>query len=435
MIYAQNKQQLFKSLEKGNLLFCLGIIFLPSALIVGGLFLLIALIISVSKTKRLIFNDKWNYPFFLSTGLLIVSCIKNTITPSLSNIAEWNVSSVWINLFHLIPLFLCFWGFQEFLKNKKQRNLFVCCLLMGNIPVIFSCIAQYWFSWYGPFETLDGMIIWFQKPLPASKAISGLFSNPNYAGFWLSSMFPFSLALFLKKNGSILKSIILFLNALLIFYLAILSNSRNALIAVFSSFPFLIGFKILCFILIILLLILIISIYFMPSTSLGIVSQFNLIPYKLIEKIFFNEFGQIQNFPRVDIYSKTIKFISQKPWLGWGGSTFAYIYLLSKEGTINAQHSHNLSLQLAFDYGLPLSIILTTTIFILFIKVSRKIIPIKKNNESYIDKSLLASSFIAISFHLLDIPYYDARVSILTWTLFASLKCILDEKIETSKKD
>ena len=64
----------------------------------------------------------------------------------------------------------------------------------------------------------------------------------------------------------------------------------------------------------------------------------------------------------------------------------------------------------------------------LFIKASKKIIPMKKESINYIDKSLLASAFIGISFHLVDIPYYDARVSILLWSLFSSLKCILDEK-------
>ena len=45
------------------------------------------------------------------------------------------------------------------------------------------------------------------------------------------------------------------------------------------------------------------------------------------------------------------------------------------------------------DFGLPLSIILTLTIFTLFIKASKKIIAMKKTSEFYIDKAFLASSF------------------------------------------
>ena len=189
-------KEIFKNFNLGNFLFFLGIIFLPSALPIGGLFLLIATILSISKTKFLIFKDKWNYPLFISSALLITSCIKNSISPSLSYLSEWNISYVWVNLINWIPLFLCFWGFQEFLKTKQQRKYFAYSLLIGTIPVIISCIAQNWFNLYGPFVTFKGLIIWFQKPLPPSKAISGLFSNPNYTGFWLSSIFPFSLALF-----------------------------------------------------------------------------------------------------------------------------------------------------------------------------------------------------------------------------------------------
>ena len=106
---------------------------------------------------------------------------------------------------------------------------------------------------------------------------------------------------------------------------------------------------------------------------------------------------------------------------------FAFLYLQYKESPILAQHTHNLSLQIAFDFGLPVSIILTSMITILFIKTFRKVFSMKRENKNFIDKAFLASSFIGMIFHLLDIPYYDARVSILIWTLFSALKCILEE--------
>ncbi len=97
------KTEILRGLNLGNFLFYLGIIFLPSALPIGGLFLLIALIISISKTKFSIFNDKWNYPLFISSGLLITSCIKNSFSPSLSYLSEWNISYVCLNIINWIP--------------------------------------------------------------------------------------------------------------------------------------------------------------------------------------------------------------------------------------------------------------------------------------------------------------------------------------------
>ena len=424
------ESELLKSLSVGNLFFCLGIIFLPSALPIGGIFLLISLVISISKTKYRIFSDKWNYPLFLSTGLLIISCIKNSIFPSISNFSDWEISSIWLNLFNWIPLFLCFWGFQEFLKTKKQRKFFAYSLLIGTIPVIISCITQNWFNWYGPFETLKGLIVWYQKPLPPTKAVSGLFSNPNYAGYWLSSIFPFSLALFLRKMDLNIKSFISLLISFIIFYLAILTNSRNALISIISSFPFLISIKFLLIILFFISVLFLILTYYHQTTFFVLGTQFKILPAKLIEKLFFNEFGGVNNFPRIEIYKSTIKLIGQKPFLGWGGSTFLLVFITNN--LIDAQHSHNLFLQIAYDFGLPLSIILTTTIFVMFMKASKKIIAYKKTSEFYIDKAFLASSFIGISFHLFDIPYYDGKISILFWTLFSGLKCILDERNENT---
>tara|TARA_Y100001978_G_scaffold85400_1_gene76531 strand:+ start:153 stop:1454 length:1302 start_codon:yes stop_codon:yes gene_type:complete len=429
------KKVLLINLSLGNFLFYLGIIFLPSAVPIGGGLLLIAIIISISKTKFLIFKDKWNYPLLISAGLIISSCIKNSIAPSLSYLSEWKISYIWLYTLNWIPLFLCFWGFQEFLKTKHQRKLFAYSLIIGTIPVIVSCIAQNWFNLYGPFETLNGLIVWFQKPPQPTKVISGLFSNPNYAGFWLSSIFPFSLALFLRQMELNIKSFLALIVSIMIFYLAILTNSRNTLIALISSFPFLISAKLLFITLFLLAIAVLILTYLKPSTILGFGIQFKLIPTSLIGKIFSNEFGSISNFPRMEIFSQTIKLICKKPFLGWGGSTFALIYMANQEITIKAQHSHNLFLQIAYDFGLPLSIILTLTIFTLFIKASKKIIAMKKTSEFYIDKAFLASSFIGISFHLFDIPYYDVRVSILIWTLFAGLKSILDENNNKTLKN
>ena len=37
-------------------------------------------------------------------------------------------------------------------------------LIAGSIPLFISCILQSWFKVYG-VETLNGLIIWFQKPV------------------------------------------------------------------------------------------------------------------------------------------------------------------------------------------------------------------------------------------------------------------------------
>ena len=61
------------------------------------------------------------------------------------------------------------------------------------MPVIFTGIGQFFFNWEGPFSTFNGMIVWYLKDILPHLGLSGLFSNQNYAGTWLSIIWPFSL--------------------------------------------------------------------------------------------------------------------------------------------------------------------------------------------------------------------------------------------------
>ena len=73
--------------------------------------------------------------------------------------------------------------------------MFSRAIISGTIPVILSCITQYWFKWYGPYEFLNGLIVWYQKAPPDinnTEFVTGLFNNPNYTGTWLSVIFPLS---------------------------------------------------------------------------------------------------------------------------------------------------------------------------------------------------------------------------------------------------
>ena len=75
----------------------------------------------------------------------------------------------------------------------KQRETIIKFLIAGTFPVILSCLLQLVFKIHGPFETLNGLIVWFQKPITGGRGVSGLFSNQNYTGVWLTTLLPFTL--------------------------------------------------------------------------------------------------------------------------------------------------------------------------------------------------------------------------------------------------
>ena len=169
MFSQQNKNNI---IYYGNIFFLIGTFFLSSALPISAIFFLIAIIISFIKNKFELIYDKWNYPLFISIGIIIFSTASNSILNIPNEINDINKSTLWISTLNWIPMFFVYWGSQIYLKNNKQRDLFIKVLIAGSIPVIISCILQYWFKVFGPFETLNGLIVWFQKPLIRNDGIS-----------------------------------------------------------------------------------------------------------------------------------------------------------------------------------------------------------------------------------------------------------------------
>ena len=138
--------------------------------------------------------------------------------------------------------------------------------------------------------------------------------------------------------------------------------------------------------------------------------------------------GNISQINRINIFYKSLELITSRPIFGWLAGSFPLMFLfvdrLKKE---EVQHAHNLFLQLAFDYGLVTSILMSIFILYLFIKSSR--IFLKKNNQTLnllVFKTWMASSYISIIFHFSDMPYYDGKIAILFWIFLAGLKTYIE---------
>ena len=151
------------------------------------------------------------------------------------------------------------------------------------------------------------------------------------------------------------------------------------------------------------------------------------LPKSLIRK--FLRFDIATNLARIDMWKISIRAIFTRPIFGWGAGTFAFIYLLygGLYKDIGPTHSHNFFLELAYNYGLPLALLLTCFIVSLFSRVfTKKFNHIFKNNN--IDRAWFTSSTVVIIFFLSDMPYYDGKVSLIFWILLSGLKCIGDDR-------
>ena len=411
--------------------FLLGFFLLPSVPPLGFLMLLISLILSILSKPYFNFDDKWNIPIFLSMGIIIFNTIYVSLINKPIELINFPISNIWVNLFNWIPFLIGFKWFQEYLNTHEKRYNFAKFLVSGTIPVLFSCFMQYVFKWEGPIELFNGFIVWFLKPVNAEGGISGLFSNTNYTGLWLVTTLPLSLFLIFinHKKAQNNKKFLLVLISLLIIFFIFQTNSRNALLGVLLSLNIIFGIKAIIF----LIFAIITFSWLFNYLSLPIINLETLntiIPETLISK--FRDIKLDFYTPRILIWGIAISMILSKPLFGWGSGTFSFLYQNDNSFIpllkINATHSHNLFFELSHNFGLPLSLLLTSTFLLLILKSFRKMYKCSdKFINSSINKYWLASTSVIIFGHFSDITFYDGRINLLFCILLSGTRCILKD--------
>ena len=419
-------------LNIGNALFLIGIFFLPSALPLGVIFLLIAIIISFCFSKEVYFQNRWNFILLFCLISIIFSTLYSSILNPAESLLDFDKSTIWLNLFNWVPIYFFFIGLQIYMKSEKQIMLFQKVLIAGTVPVIVSCIMQKFLYIYGPFETLFGTIVWFNYN-HAAEQVSGLFNNPNYLGMWLTLCLPFSLSAIKLEKNSFVNSTIIYLINILIIYFAYATFSRNAFIGIVLSLLFIVERRKLIFFSIFFFLSLFVFSYILPD----FLNIFQINFSELSDSNTFQKFSSLQlslNNPRIAIWSNAIDFISMRPLLGWGAGSFPHVFYENAYLEIpltKYQHTHNLIIELAYNFGIPIALLIVSTVLSIFINTFKKINSLNKSLTSYsLNKTLLASFSIFLIAHLTDITYYDGKISILFSVLLAGLKNVFDENIK-----
>ena len=395
----------FKNNKIENIIFEIGIFLLVTVPSISGIFLFISMITGSFGRKDSYLKDKWNYAFLIALLLIILNLF--------TNIGD-NNQAIYASL-NLIPYFYLFWAFKKFLYSEKLRKRCAVILILGTIPFLLGGILQVGFNVYGPLSLFDGFFIWFQRE---GEVFTSAFNNANYASIWLSLILPFCYAgLFTRKNYD-LKRILILLITILCIAGIIFTYSRNGLISILLISTFMINFKSKIAATIPLLLIIITFIVVTISLTFGF--EIPLLN-NLIKKLNPVSLLNLNNLTRVKILKSTLLFISQKPLLGWGAATFPIIYNLNNIENTNYsfQHTHNLFLEIAYNYGIPVSILVFGTIFLLLYK-SR--IDINSKNILY-EKAWRISAIIFLIFSQFDVPYYDFRISALFWILISGISC------------
>ena len=414
--------------EYGFIFFLIGIFFLPSSIVIGILFLFTAFIISSFSVKQSFFKDSWNYPFMIFGLLILISAIFQNYLLTNNYFAIWDSKLSLIGLCNWLPFIWVFWATQPYLNSKSKRKSFSIILVAGTFPVLITGLGQYFLNWTGPFETLNGLIIWYQRPIENPGGLSGLFSSQNYAASWLNFVWPFCIALFLEKGNNLFKKTTALGFLISTGLAAFLTFSRNAWLGLFTSIPIFTGKKGIKIILVSLILIIFILFFLFSPIFKGELQNIfrNLLPRKILLE-FTNEGYEGLDVTRIEIYQSALELIKKNPFFGIGAGSFTEIFFLNTN--FWKGHSHNILFELSLSYGLPAAIIFfIATSNILYLS-GKKIFSNKLTMKiSYFDKAFWSALFFFLISQLADVQYFDGKISLITWILIAGLKNIILEK-------
>ena len=417
------KNYIHKNLDYSFILFTLGLFFLPSAFVISGTLIIISTLINSFKIKNYLNDDPWNNYFLIGGLLMLISAIVQTfnLLDLLKN--NYDVSLTWIGLANWIPFFWCYWGFKSFLNSANKRKISAIALVTGSIPVIASGIGQVFFNWNGPFKTFYDLIIWYQRPLENVSGLTGLFNNPNYAGSWLNVIWPFVLGYLIYNKESIFEKISIYIFAFSISFSIILTNSRSAWIGIFIGTIMVYGEKSFKFIRNLLFLI---SIFIAFTIYPFFGENLQNIVRKIIPESIWTEFTDFQ-YSRIEIWQKGIETVIKNPIFGSGASSFSKIFQI--ENGIWKGHAHNLPLEFFVSYGIPAGIAIFIPIFLITYHSIKKVIKLKGNKEStIIDQAWVSALFVLLLSQMVDVQYFDGRISIVLWVLLCGAKKIIEEK-------
>ena len=421
-------QGIISSSDLGLKLLYIGVFLLPTAPAIAGFILFLSLLFSKNNNPIDYLKEKTNKVFIIVTILMILSCIYNNFNNTI--FLQKGVSSLsWISLVNWIPFFWCFWGFQPYLQNHKERKIIAKLLVIGSVPVVISGFLQYFFDITGPFQILNGLIIWYQKSISLTDGLTGPFNNSNYAGSWLALVWPFSLYFFLinkKKSRKIISAIICFLLLTSI----LLTNSRNSWLGMLISIQIMLGFETI-FLLIPLILFSFILITFLISVLPNSIKNYfvSFLPINIFNNFPDKSLSFSEAYPRLEIWKFSIENILQRPLLGWGGGSFPIVYEKLKGKWIG--HPHNIIFELAFNYGLLTALIISSKVsqyLYKYYKLIANYAALKMNNgrDNLIFEKAWFSSILFITYsHLFDMQYFDLRISIITWILLAGLRAAM----------
>jgi hypothetical protein len=396
----------------GWIWFQVGLVFLASSALVAGVCLLVALILGSRGRERPLADP--------ANGVLLLAAVLMAIGAAGAS-SGW---LAWVGLGNWLPFFWAFWGFQPYLATPEARRRVGWMLVASTVPVVVTGLGQLWWGWSGPWQVLNGAIIWHLKAggNPSGR-LAGLFDYANIAGGWLAVAWPFTLAGLVQPGLSRPARALILTMASTVAAAVLLTDSRNAWGALVLALPLVLGVSSWSWLLPLLLLVLALV---CAATLPGVPEALQHPARQIVPEAIWARLNDLRYsgqrplaITRLAQWRTAVGLIGERPWLGWGAAAFSLIYPL-RTGHWHG-HPHNLPIDLALSHGVPVALLVVGLVLALLIGCAKR----GMLTGSGFDRAWWTAALVLVALHATDIPMYDSRINVAGWVLLAGLRSFL----------
>ena len=392
----------------GWCLFQLGLLLLPSSVLLASLLFVPALVLGSLRRECAYWHDRWNWPLLLAGGLMLLGCF-----------SALRADLAWAGLANWLPFFWGFWGFQPYVAAAPARRRAALWMVAGTVPVVVTGLGQLWLGWQGPWQFLGGLVIWFMAPGGEPEGrLSGLFDYANIAAAWLALVWPLMLAALVQPGLDRRRRSVVLILAVALVTALVLTESRNGWGALVLALPLVLGP--------------VSWPWLLPLLALGLIPVLlavwpgvpellqdparALVPESVWSRLSDSRYAgeRVLASTRLSQWGVALQLIAERPWLGWGAAAFSVLYPL-RTGKWHG-HSHNLPLELAVSSGVPAALALVGLVLVLLI------VSLRCSRMGLFDRAWWAAVLVLVVLHGTDMPFFDSRLNIAGWILLAGLR-------------
>lgn len=395
----------------GWCLFQLGLLLLPSSVLLASLLFVPALVLGSLHRECAYWRDCWNWPLLVAGALMLLGCF-----------SALRVDLAWAGLANWLPFFWGFWGFQPYVAGAGARCRAALWMVAGTVPVVVTGLGQLWLGWQGPWQSLGGLVIWFMAPGGEPEGrLSGLFDYANIAAAWLALVWPLMLAALVQPGLDRRRRSVVLILAVALVTALVLTESRNGWGALVLAVPLVLGPVSWPWLLPLLALGLIpVLLAVLPGVPELLQDPARaLVPESVWSRLSDSRYAGERALAstRLSQWGLALQLIAERPWLGWGAAAFSVLYPL-RTGKWHG-HSHNLPLELAVSSGVPVALALVGLVLALLI------VSLRCSRKGLFDRAWWAAVLVLVVLHGTDMPFFDSRLNLAGWILLAGLRSLI----------